>query len=117
MARGARKRPACIIVGVQCIDRWQQSLQDYVPTQLHSNVLRYMHSPFGGIGLPLSRTSAMLWQQLIDSDVRTIELELCKKTLGFMQCMHKNNAVLILPFAAKHEPKTTKRRTARGKHV
>ena len=48
----ARKRPTCFIVG--------QSLQDYITTQLHSNVFRYMHSLFGGIGFPLSRISAVI---------------------------------------------------------
>ena len=31
VTRGARMRPACFIVGTQCVDRWWQSLQNYVP--------------------------------------------------------------------------------------
>ena len=50
--KGARKRPACFIVGTQCIDRWWQTLQDFIPTQLHSykgkeanrDFFLYMHS-------------------------------------------------------------------------
>ena len=59
--RGGRKRPACFIVGTQCIDRWLQSLQDYVPSQLHSkkekeanpDLFRYMHSFVWRYQLPI----------------------------------------------------------------
>ena len=36
--------------GGSCMDRGWQSLQVYMSTQLHSNVFRYTHSLFGGIG-------------------------------------------------------------------
>ena len=48
----ARKRPACSIVGAQCMDRGWQSLQAYLITQLLSNVFG------GGIGFRLRRISA-----------------------------------------------------------
>ena len=74
-------------------------------------------TPFGGISFPLRRVSAMRWLQLVDSEVRAIELQLCKTTWVVLPFMHKNNAVLILPFTAKHEPKTAKCKEARGTHL
>ena len=42
------------------MDRGWQSLQDYITTQLHSDVFRYMRSLFGGSGFPLRRISAVI---------------------------------------------------------
>ena len=52
---GAPKRPACCIVGTQRMDRWGQSLQDYIPTQHDSNLFRYMHSFVWRYQLPIEK--------------------------------------------------------------
>ena len=92
--------------------RQMVSLQDDIPTQLHSNVFRYMHLFFSTYQLRQGFLPCVGCSLLI----QIFEPLNCDyaQHIGFLTILHKNNAVLILPFTARHEPEMTNCRKARG---
>lgn len=113
---GAPKRPVCCIVGTQRIDRWGQSLQDYIPTQLYSLMcFAGKHGSVWRYQLPLEKDFCHGCSMLI----QIFEQFNCTyaTNIGFLAMYEKNNAVLILLFTSKHEPKTTKFRKAMGRYA